>query len=99
MGPGGAPRPAGTMAGATRRAQELERAVVDLAEAVVLAPRLHETFDAVVVESGETRGVVQLREPAVRARCQGAGLPLGQGLRVRLIEVDLAARRVVFAPG
>ncbi|MDP1804832.1 MAG: hypothetical protein Q8K72_06690, partial [Acidimicrobiales bacterium] len=87
-----------TMAGATRRAQELERAVVDLAEAVVLAPRLHETFDAVVVESGEVRGVVQLREPAVRARCQGANLPLGQELRVRLMEVDLAARRVVFLP-
>jgi exoribonuclease R len=87
-----------TMAGATRRAQELERAVVDLAEAVVLAPRLHETFDAVVVESGDTRGVVQLREPAVRARCQGADLPLGQELRVRLAEVDLAARRVVFVP-
>ncbi len=87
-----------TMAGATRRAQELERAVVDLAEAVVLAPRLHETFDAVVVESGDTRGVVQLREPAVRARCQGADLPLGQELRVRLAEVDVAARRVVFVP-
>ncbi len=87
-----------TMAGATRRAQELERAVVDLAEAVVLAPRLHETFDAVVVESGEVRGVVQLREPAVRARCQAGDLPLGQELRVRLMEVDLAARRVVFVP-
>jgi exoribonuclease R len=87
-----------TMAGATRKAQELERAVVDLAEAVVLAPRLHETFYAVVVESGDTRGVVQLREPAVRARCQGAGLVLGQEVRVRLTEVDLASRRVVFVP-
>ena len=87
-----------TMAGATRKAQELERAVVDIAEAVVLAPRLHETFDAVVVESGDTRGVVQLRDPAVRARCQGADLPLGQELRVRLTEVDLAAGRVVFVP-
>jgi exoribonuclease R len=87
-----------TMAGATRKAQELERAVVDLAEAVVLAPRLHETFDAVVVESGDTRGVVQLREPAVRARCQGADLPLGHEVRVRLIEVDLEARRVIFVP-
>ena len=87
-----------TMAGATRRAQELERAVVDLAEAVVLGPRLRETFDAVVVESGETRGVVQLREPAVRARCHGANLPLGQELEVRLTEVDVAARRVVFVP-
>ena len=87
-----------TMAGATRRAQELERAVVDLAEAVVLAPRLHETFDAVVVESGDNRGVVQLRDPAVRARCQGGDLPLGEELRVRLVEVDLAARRVLFVP-
>ncbi len=87
-----------TMAGATRKAQELERAVVDLAEAVVLVPRLHETFDAVVVESGDTRGVVQLREPAVRARCEGGDLPLGHELRVRLTEVDLAARRVVFVP-
>ena len=86
------------MAGATRRAQELERAVVDLAEAIVLAPRMGETFDAVVVESGEARGVVQLRDPAVRARCQGGDLPLGEELRVRLVEVDVAARRVVFAP-
>jgi exoribonuclease R len=86
------------MAGATRRAQELERAVVDLAEAVVLAPRRDETFDAVVVESGDTRGVVQLREPAVRARCEGADLPLGQQLRVRLSHVDVAARKVAFRP-
>lgn len=87
-----------TMAGATRRAQELERAVVDLAEAIVLAPRIGESFDAVVVESGESRGVVQLRDPAVRARCQGGDLPLGEELRVRLAEVDVAARRVVFVP-
>ncbi|MDQ4088965.1 MAG: RNB domain-containing ribonuclease, partial [Actinomycetota bacterium] len=86
------------MAGATRRAQELERAVVDLAEAVVLAPRRDETFDAVVVESGDTRGVVQLLEPAVRARCEGADLPLGQQLRVRLSHVDVAARKVAFRP-
>jgi exoribonuclease R len=86
------------MAGATRRAQALERAVVDLAEAVVLAPRLGEEFDAVVVEAGDTRGVVQIRDPAVRARCDGGDLPLGQPLRVRLTEVDVAARKVGFRP-
>ena len=86
------------MAGATRRAQALERAVVDLAEAVVLAPRAGETFDAVVVESGDKRGVVQLRDPAVRAPCEGADLPLGQPLRVRLAAVDIAARKVTFRP-
>lgn len=86
------------MAGATRRAQELERAVVDLAEAVVLAPRTGQAFDAVVVESGEKRGVVQLRDPAVRARCEGADLPLGQPVRVRLASVDVPGRKVTFRP-
>jgi len=88
----------GEMAGATRRAQELDRAVIDLAEAIVLAPRIGEDFDAVVVESGEKRGVVQLREPSVRARCEGADLPLGQPIRARLTAVDVAARRVTFHP-
>ena len=84
------------MAAATRRAKAVERAVVDLAEAVVLAPRIGETFEAVVVESGEKRGVVQLRDPAVRAPCEGAGLPLGARADVRLVSVDVAARAVRF---
>ncbi|HEX2046166.1 MAG TPA: RNB domain-containing ribonuclease [Acidimicrobiales bacterium] len=87
-----------TMAAATHRARALDRAVVDLAEAVVLAPRLGEEFDAVVVESGEKRGVVQIRDPAVRAPCEGGGLPLGEALRVRLVAADVAARRVTFRP-
>jgi exoribonuclease R len=88
----------GEMAAAEQRAHALERAVVDLAEAVVLAARVGEVFDAVVVESGERHGVVQLRDPAVRARCEAPGLPLGHALRVRLAEVDVATRRVVFVP-
>ncbi len=88
----------GEMAGATRRAQALERAVVDLAEAIVLGPRVGDDFEAVVVESGEKRGVVQLRDPAVRARCEGPDLPLGQPLRVRLTAVDVASRKVTFRP-
>jgi VacB/RNase II family 3'-5' exoribonuclease len=86
------------MAGAGRRAQAVERAVVDLAEAVVLAPRVGEAVDAVVVESGDTLGVVQIRDPAVRARCEGGGLPLGHHLRVRLAAVDRVARKVLFRP-
>ena len=88
----------GEMQGATRRAQALERAVVDLAEAVVLAPRVGEEFDAVVVESGEKKGVVQLRDPAVRAPCEGAELPLGQPLRARLVSADVTTRKVLFRP-
>jgi len=37
------------MAAADKRAHEIDRAIVDLAEAVLLAPRVGETFPAVVV--------------------------------------------------
>ncbi len=85
------------MAASDRRSHEVDRAVVDLAEAVVLAPRIGEVFDAVVVDSGTSSGTVQLTDPAVRARCDGADLPLGDRLRVRLVTADPAARKVVFA--
>ncbi len=44
-----------------------------------------------------TAGWVQLRDPAVRAACEGSGRPLGQALRVRPAGVDLARRKVTFA--
>jgi exoribonuclease R len=84
------------MSGADRRAHEVDRAVVDLAEALVLQGRRGETFRGVVTEVDGDRGMVQLREPAVRARIDGAGLPLGEEVDVRLDEVDVATRRVVF---
>lgn len=84
------------MTAAGRRAAALERAVVDLAEAVVLAPRVGEVLDAVVVEAGNDGGTVQLQEPAVRARCDGGPLPLGRPVRVRLVQADPATRRVRF---
>jgi exoribonuclease R len=85
------------MASADRRASVLERAVVDSAEAVVLAPRVGQEFDAVVVDSGPRSGTVQLRDPAVRARCDGADLPLGQAVRVRLVSADPVSRKVLFS--
>lgn len=84
------------MAGATRRASALERAVVDAAEAVVLAARQGERFDAVVVETGPERGVVQLHDPPVRARCEGADLPLGERVEVELVRADPATREVLL---
>ena len=85
------------MADADRRAHQVDRAVVDLAEALVLQPRVGAVFAGVVVESGERGGEVQLREPAVRARVEGAPLPLGAEVEVRLVSVDVEKRRVVFA--
>ena len=63
------------------------------------APR---PFDAVVVEVEDddpTRGTVTLADPAVEARVTGTGpLPLGEQVRVRLVEASVADRRVRFEP-
>lgn len=84
------------MAAADKRAHEIDRAIVDLAEAVVLAPRIGETFQAVVVESSPKGGAVQLTDPAVRARCEGSDLPLGETIAVRLETADPVTRKVSF---
>ncbi|GAA4997044.1 RNB domain-containing ribonuclease [Kitasatospora paranensis] len=93
----------GLMERGDRRAHEVERACVDLVEAELLRGREGEDFDAVVIDVDEKRprsGTVQLADPAVVARCDGAadgGLPLGQRIRVRLATADPATRTVRFA--
>ncbi|WP_441246355.1 RNB domain-containing ribonuclease [Kitasatospora sp. McL0602] len=93
----------GVMAGGDRRAHEVERACVDLVESELLRGREGERFDAVVIEVDERKprvGTVQLREPAVVAKCDGeADLPLGGQLRVRLTTADPHSRTVRFAVG
>jgi VacB/RNase II family 3'-5' exoribonuclease len=85
------------MAEADRRAHEVDRAVIDLAEALVLQHHVGEVFCGVVVDAGDKGGAVQLAEPAVRARLTGAGLPLGEQVDVRVTGVDVVRRRVDFA--
>ena len=87
-----------------RAASALERASVDLAEAILLGDRVGEVFDAVVVDvrpkdrkapDGEQVGVVQLTDPAVHGPCEGA-TELGAHVRTRLEVADVAARTVRF---
>jgi exoribonuclease R len=80
------------MAAGARRANAVERGIVDLVEAVLLAGREGETFDAVVIDDD----LIQLREPAVRARMEGAPEP-GSEVPVRLEQADPATRTVRFA--
>jgi exoribonuclease R len=84
------------MAASDRRTRAVERAVVDATEAWLLTGREGEEFDAVVVDADEGRGTVVLTDPAVRARCTGAGLEPGSRVRVRLEEADVARRSVRF---
>jgi exoribonuclease R len=86
------------MAAADQHAHQVDRAVVNLAETVLLQDRVGEVFEGVVVEVEDDHGEIQLRDPAVRARVDGVDLPLGQKASVRLVTADVATRTLVFAP-
>lgn len=81
----------GEMQAAGRRAGAVERAVVDLVEALLLQGREGEEFDAVIIDDD----LVQIAEPAIRAKVKDPGEP-GASVRVRLETVDPAARKVQF---
>ena len=79
------------------RARAAERAALDYVEAVVLAPRVGETFRAVVVDVRDGRPLVQIADPAVLAALDGEGPRPGDEVDVRLTAVDPDARRVVLS--
>jgi exoribonuclease R len=84
------------MQASDRVAGAVERACADAVEASVLADRLGEVFEAVVVDQRNTSGVlVQLHEPAVLAAADGRA-ELGSTVRVRLVEADIATSTVRF---
>jgi exoribonuclease R len=82
-----------------RRASQYEAGIVSTLEAAVLERSVGQTFHAVVVEVADDRdgGTVQLRDPAVTARCDGEELPLGERVEVRLELADVMKRQVRFA--
>lgn len=85
------------MGSADARAHALDRAVVDLAEALVLQPRVGQRFTGVVTDAGPRGGTVQLTDPAVRAKLDGVDLPLGQVVEVLLELADPVTRTVRFS--
>jgi exoribonuclease R len=100
------PRLPEVMSTTDRTSGAAARAAIDLTEAVILAGRIGEEFDAAVVDvdnhhgsgakGNRKGGAVALVEPPVRARCEGEHLPLGERVRVRLTEADPVRRRVLF---
>jgi exoribonuclease R len=89
-----------TMRDSGRRSHAYENAVLNLVEALTLAPRVGEQLDAVVteVEDDDARkGTVMVREPAVEARVSSTSpLPVGEDVTVTLDAADPATRRVHF---
>jgi exoribonuclease R len=84
---------------ALRRGADVDHACVDLVEALLLRDHVGDVFDAVVVDvnGDRTGGRVQLVAPPVFGRCEGAELPLGEQVKVRLEEADPARRRIRFS--
>lgn len=86
------------MAQAKGREGNVARAVVDLVEALLLAPRVGEVLEATVVAVGEARSTVVLRKPAVQADVAGHELPLGDQVRIRVDAADPTTRTVHLSP-
>jgi len=84
------------MAKGEGKAGQVGRAVLDLAEAVVLQGREGSRFDAVVTDVDERGTRIQLSEPAVVARVDGKGAMPGDRIAVELVNVDVLHRQVTF---
>jgi exoribonuclease R len=81
-------RLAPVMAKADAFAGQIERAVIDLAEAVMLAGREGETFSAVVTDIDERGARVQLCDLPVVSRVAAPGVGIGEPLQVRLTAAE-----------
>ena len=78
-------------------AGRIDRAVIDMAEAVTLSGHEGETFTAMVTDIGERGATIQLHGMPVTARVDATGLTPGDALRVHLVAADQAQRRIDFA--
>jgi exoribonuclease R len=88
------------MSDADRKAHQFDRAVLDLVEAGVLAPRIGQTFSGVITDvdgKDHRQGFVTIQGPAVEAPVSSTrDLPLGQQVTVTLVEADVDKRSVRF---
>ncbi|WP_158885637.1 RNB domain-containing ribonuclease [Amycolatopsis anabasis] len=77
-------------------AARVERACIDQVEAWMLAPRIGEHFEAVVLRAEETRAEIMVENPPVMGRCTGTNFPEGGRITVRLTAVDVDKRKISF---
>lgn len=83
------------MASSDGKANQLERESVNAIEAALLSSRVGEVFDAVVIQTKQHGGVIQLTDPVVTADMTGSAPP-GHRVRAELVSADIAARTVEF---
>jgi len=85
------------MAKADALGGQINRAVIDLAEAVALQGREGERFEAVVTDVDQRGARIQICSPPVVARLKDKELVPGQDLPVRLDSADPATRTAHFS--
>ena len=81
---------------AESRAAQVDSAVVELAESVVLECRVGETFEARVVDIDDRGAKAQLCSEAVVTRLPVDGLKLGQQLDLQLVDANPSRRETRF---
>ena len=84
------------MARADARSGQIERAVIDLAETVMLRDRIGERFEAVVTDLDERGTRIQLRDLPVVARVSAHQVEPGDTIRVQLTGADPETRKLTF---
>lgn len=84
------------MAASDQIASRLDSGALDRVEAALLADRVGEVFDAVVLSRDEKKSRIQLAEPAVTASVPAIGEP-GDQIRVRLEAAEIATGTTSFS--
>ncbi|MGC4941996.1 RNB domain-containing ribonuclease [Kribbella sp. DT2] len=83
-----------------RKAHAYERAIVSMVEAALVHDQVGTTFDGVVVDVDDrdpNRGVVTLSTLAIEGKVKSSTpLPLGQAVRVKLVDADITKRTIAF---
>lgn len=77
-------------------AAKVDRACLDQVEAWVLAERVGQPFEAIVLSTDGDKAEIMLTDPPVLARCNAQGLTEGERVTVRLTEADVQRRTVSF---
>ncbi|HEU5222756.1 MAG TPA: RNB domain-containing ribonuclease [Candidatus Lumbricidophila sp.] len=86
------------MRAATTASSRLDAEALNRVEAALLASRIGETFDAVLIAVEHTRGTVQIAEPPVTASCNvAADAAPGTQLRVRVEASDIGTGEIVLS--
>ena len=82
---------------ADSKAGQVDAAVLELAEAVVLSGRAGDTFDGTVTDIDQRGARIQIADPAVITRVPVNGLEIGASMKLRLGEADPTHRLTRFA--